>query len=325
MTEFDYSDIEPVSLNTETPQLCQILYDQEYKEVMGTLLALMKLNEYSPRAKYITELGIEKLASHYTTWIYRYNILKNLPNTNYYDELDWCEQIALDNEKNFQIWNYRQLIINEIIAMEENSAENADEKEVKRKVQFDPHREFPIMAAMLDSDSKNHHVWSYRKWLVEKFNLFNDVKEHEFVNSCIELDLLNNSAWSHRFFLNFSDYRTDDSNEMHGEDLVEKEIEYVKNKITECPQNASSWDYLNGIYDKFDRDICELEVFANGFADFEQDNVKSTFAIELLAKIFMKKNQFDKCITQYEMLRDEYDPMRKNFWNYEISRIKELV
>ena len=59
----------------------------------------MKAEEYSERALHITELGINELASHYTIWIYRFNILKNLPNRNLYDELDWCEEIALDNEK----------------------------------------------------------------------------------------------------------------------------------------------------------------------------------------------------------------------------------
>ena len=39
---------------------------------------------------------------------------------------------------------------------------------------FDPYREFPILEAMLSSDPKNHHVWSYRKWLVDTFDLHND-------------------------------------------------------------------------------------------------------------------------------------------------------
>lgn len=152
---YDYSDVAPVKINTEEPQLCQILYDDDYKKIMGILLALMQQQEYSERALYITELGIEQLASHYTIWIYRFNILKNLPNTNFNDELDWCEQIALDNEKNYQIWNYRQLIINHIL---------------ESGLKFEPYREYPIMEAMLDSDPKNHHVWSYRNGLWKNLN-----------------------------------------------------------------------------------------------------------------------------------------------------------
>ncbi|KAG5421311.1 RAM2 [Candida metapsilosis] len=282
MSNYDFSDVEPVNLNTNEPQLCQILYDEEYKSTMGTLLALMQLKEYSPRALYLTELGIEQLASHYTTWIYRFNILRNLPDTNFYDELDWCEQIALDNEKNYQIWNYRQLIINEILKQEEAN---------KKGSKFEPHREFPILEAMLDADPKNHHVWSYRKWLVEKFDLYNDEKERSFVSDAIDADLLNNSAWSHRFFLNFAPGASSN------EETIKQEISYVKEKITQCPQNASSWNYLEGIYDKYDKDVCDLEEFAYGMVDLDTKEVKSTFALDLLSRIYKQKGDDDKAAT----------------------------
>ncbi|CAK9436106.1 uncharacterized protein LODBEIA_P06640 [Lodderomyces beijingensis] len=316
---FDYSDVTPVSLNAEEPQLCQILYDSEYKQVMGLLLALMKKNEYSERAKHITELGIEALASHYTTWIYRFKILKNLPNTNYFDELDWCEQVALDNEKNYQIWNYRQLIIGELLSNEARETIEARETRI-----FDPHREYPILEAMLDSDPKNHHVWTYRKWLVEKFKLYEDAKELEFVDSAIELDLLNNSAWSHRFFLKFSHAEANLKDGEKKKELLESEIAYAKEKIRGCPQNASSWNYLLGIYHKFDRDITELEGFAREFVDLEKGNVTSSFAMESLAEIYKRKQQYTDSVRQYELLRDKYDPIRKNFWEYEIRKVKEL-
>ncbi|KAI3402655.1 RAM2 [Candida oxycetoniae] len=313
MSEFDYSDVNAVDLNTEEPQLCQILYDKEFKDVMGILLALMKKQEYSHRAKHITELGIEKLASHYTIWIYRFKILGQLSDTNYFEELDWCEQIALDNEKNYQIWNYRQLIINEIVSNKTIEAGQAHETRI-----FDPHREFPILEAMLDSDSKNHHVWSYRKWLVEKFNLYDDEKERKFIDEIIDMDLLNNSAWCHRFFLNFSDSRE------RNQEFVNGEVEYVKEKIIACPQNASTWNYLLGIYDKFQLDLNTLEPFASKFVDLVENKVTSSFAMELLAKIYSNKGQHLKSIEQYQLLKEKYDPIRKNFWDYEISKIKQL-
>ena len=54
--------------------MCQILYDDEYKETMGLMLALMQKDEHSERALWVTEKGIELLASHYTIWNYRYTI-----------------------------------------------------------------------------------------------------------------------------------------------------------------------------------------------------------------------------------------------------------
>ncbi|KAI5969268.1 RAM2 [Candida margitis] len=289
MADYGFSDVTPVELNSKEPQLCQILYDEEYKSTMGSLLALMQKKEYSPRALYLTELGIEQLASHYTTWIYRFKILQNLPNTNYYDELDWCEQVALDNEKNYQIWNYRQLIINEITKGEESGVEN----------RFNPHREFPILEAMLDSDPKNHHVWSYRKWLVEKFDLFNDEKEQIFVDQAINADTLNNSAWSHRFFLSFGN-----KDAVVDPELFNREVDYVKDKIKQCPQNASSWNYLTGIYDKYDMDLVDLEGFATNFVDLDAKQVKSSFALELLGRINKQANNEEKADAYCKLLRE---------------------
>lgn len=300
---YDYSDVAPVKINTEEPQLCQILYDDDYKKIMGILLALMQQQEYSERALYITELGIEQLASHYTIWIYRFNILKNLPNTNFNDELDWCEQIALDNEKNYQIWNYRQLIINHIL---------------ESGLKFEPYREFPIMEAMLDSDPKNHHVWSYRKWLVEKFELYKSEKELEFIEKLIDQDLKNNSAWSHRFFLLFSrKHLTEDK-------TVDDELLFVKERIVKCPQNPSSWNYLLGMYERFDAPLRELEDFCLQLVDLDQGKVESSYALETLAKIYKSQEKYDDSIKVYKLLKDKYDPIRANFWEFQISKIQKI-
>jgi len=302
---FDFDDITPVKLNEEEPQLCQILYDNEYKETMGLLLALMQRDEHSERALWATEKGIELLASHYTIWNYRYNILVSL-NKDLYEELDWCEQIALENEKNYQIWNYRQLIIENILS---NDGDN----------RFNPHREFPIMNAMLQEDSKNHHVWSYRKWLVERFDLYNDEKELQFVDHYLEYDLRNNSAWTHRFFLKFGPQNVD-------QDTITQEIELTKIKILECPQNPSSWNYLFGIYKKFNKDVSELYEFCLTFANVQESSdvemiISSTYALEMLATIYQRRKQPALAIKVYDLLSTTYDPIRANYWNYEKGKI----
>lgn len=306
-TTYDYSDIVPVKINTEEPQLCQILYDEEYKSVMGLLLAMMQGQEYSERALAITEKGIELLASHYTIWIYRFNILKSL-NCDLFRELDWCEQIALDNEKNYQIWNYRQLIIKRIL-------EITDEASSKK---FDPHREFPIMEAMLDSDPKNHHVWSYRKWLVEQFDLYHDERELAFVDGVINADLRNNSAWSHRFFLFFSRKLVTD------ETTIDQEIEYAKQAIKKSPQNASSWNYLSGIYQRFNRDITNLEEFCRQFTGSDMQDVQSSFALEILAKIYKNQKKYTESIEVYDLL-NKFDPIRSNLWKYQKSTVSSMT
>lgn len=53
---------------------------------------------------------------------------------------------------------------------------------------------------MFELDAKNYHVWSYRQWLVRRFELW-DEGELEATEKLIEDDVRNNSAWNHRFFL----------------------------------------------------------------------------------------------------------------------------
>jgi protein farnesyltransferase/geranylgeranyltransferase type-1 subunit alpha len=312
MEKYNYDDVEVLPLNQETPQLCRILYDDEYKNVMGTLLSLMHSKEYSERAFALSESALDLLASHYSIWIYRFDIVVNL-HKDLVEELDWCEQVALENEKNYQIWNYRQLLINKIV---ENGGN------------FNPHREFPIIQSMLESDAKNHHVWSYRKWLVEKFALYNDVKELQFIDDCLTKDIRNNSAWSHRFIIKFSQT----SSYKESQQIVDDEIEYTKTAIEQSPQNPSSWNYLRGIYNKFALDYCNLESFILKFVDLKnitQDNenvaIKSTFALEILAQIFLLEKKYDDSIEVYKMLGLIFDPIRKNYWQYQINKVQSIA
>ena len=59
--------------------------------------------------------------------------------------------------------------------------------------------ELAFTAKMLDMDSKNYHVWSYRQWLVTHFALWE--QERAFVDAMIGKDLRNNSAWNQCYFV----------------------------------------------------------------------------------------------------------------------------
>lgn len=74
---------------------------------------------------------------------------------------------------------------------------------------------------MLEQDSKNYHVWSYRQWLVKRFDLFDEPKELEWTAEMIEADVRNNSAWNHRYYLVVGG-----RDGKPGEDLAKREIEY---------------------------------------------------------------------------------------------------
>lgn len=275
--------------------LCDIMYSDEYKEVMDKLRTFLEQKTYNEEALALTESALELLAAHYTTWQYRFTIVKEIKR-DLFEELDWCELIALENEKNYQIWHYRQLIIEEILK----------DEELAKKFNF--HREYPILSAMLQEDSKNHHVWSYRKWFVERFLLHEALEENAFVESMLETDLRNNSAWTHRFYLKFGhdDWKKN----------VELEIVYAKLKIEICPQNPSSWNYLRGIYRKAKGDIEELRSFCEPLADTSAKEIKSSFALEALADIDKAAGNKDAAAEAYRLLAEVYDPIRKNYWTY---------
>ena len=129
--------------------------------------------------------------------LYRAKVIK-ANNRSLRDELNWVNAIALKHEKNYQIWQYRQTIVDQL-----NSADGETE----------------FLAQMFDSDSKNYHVWSYRQWLVRRFDLW-DAGELQGTASLIEQDVRNNSAWNHRWFVTFGR-----PGNVH-EDVVMNELKY---------------------------------------------------------------------------------------------------
>jgi hypothetical protein len=102
--------------------------------------------------------------------------------------------------KNYQIWHHRHTIIDALGS---------------------PEGEPEFINTMLEQDSKNYHVWSYRQWLVKRFDLFDKPEELEWTADMIEADVRNNSAWNHRYYLvaGGRDGKPD-------EDLAKREIEY---------------------------------------------------------------------------------------------------
>lgn len=58
--------------------------------------------------------------------------------------------------------------------------------------------ELNFISDVLDDDSKNHHAWQYRRWIITHLTV---PSEHElnFTEELIMNDLHNNSAWNHRY------------------------------------------------------------------------------------------------------------------------------
>lgn len=301
MSEFNFDDVEPLPLTPPGVTISVILYSEEYSKSLGLLRALQDKLEYSDRAIYLTEQVIELNAAHYTVWKYRYDNIINL-GKDLDKELDWCEEIAVDNIKNYQIWHYRQLLLTK--QFELTGVKNAK-------------REFPLIEVMLDDDSKNYHVWSYRKWVV-KWSTYWD-EEIEFVDRFISNDVYNNSAWSHRYFTFFSN----DNNVLKDETEFLNENQYVIEKIKLAPQNVSPWNYLVGIYEGLNKDLLPLKDLALSYANvIENSNeLQSIPALELLIKVHKLENQNQLALKGYDLLIEKYDPIRSNYWNYQKNLI----
>jgi protein farnesyltransferase/geranylgeranyltransferase type-1 subunit alpha len=60
-------------------------------------------------------------------------------------------------------------------------------------------KEKSFLREIFNSDAKNYHAWSYRIWLVERFQLW--AGELEDVERMLDDDVCNNSVWSYRYFL----------------------------------------------------------------------------------------------------------------------------
>lgn len=279
----------------------------------------MAKKEYSQRCLDLTAHLIDLNPAHYTVWLYRAAIIFAIGHS-IGDELVWVNEIALANQKNYQIWHHRQLLIDKLYPTI-SASRSAVLRLAKSEINF--------LTQMFEQDSKNYHVWSYRQYVVRKLDLFpsqcEDPSELASIEALIEDDVRNNSAWSHRFFLVFSDpgnstpdCRQVEYDEKIPSDIVDREIKLAEDAIWLAPQNQSPWNYIRGVLRKSGRELATEKSFAIQFVeDFDGDEkVKSTHALDLLAEIWAAKGEKEKAAKALALLGDKYDPVRKNYWEW---------
>lgn len=291
---------------------------------MGYLRAIMAAKEHSPRVLDLTEHIISLNAAHYTVWLYRASTLLTL-NSSIPDELEWVNNVALENQKNYQIWHHRQILIDHLydsISSDPAALNSLAESEVA------------FMTEMFNEDSKNYHVWSYRQWLVRKLDLFNE-SEIKCIEVLLRQDVRNNSAWSHRFFVVFSDPKyctpeskaTEPDSEIPNE-ILDREIWFAQAATYEAPQNQSPWNYIRGVLKKGGRKLASLESFAGEFVKIPEkevegeDDVKSSHALDFLADAWAEKGENEKADRALSLLGDKYDRIRKNYWDWRRTLLK---
>lgn len=84
-------------------------------------------------------------------WYHRRKCLDNLNlDLNLENELNFLDENMVENQKNYQIWHHRKVIV-------EKSQIFAKEK--------------PMLNEIFDDEPKNFHAWCHRIWVVRRFNL----------------------------------------------------------------------------------------------------------------------------------------------------------
>lgn len=361
------------TLASAGPALATIAYTPRYAEAMSYLRALMAANEFSERALALTEDIIGMNPAHYTVWNYRFRILKVLwgvdsigDNSATHEKTDartreqaivegveeerkWLENVSERNLKNYQIWyvllhrsckdyvltiynrHHRTSLINLLPAM--------------------PDSEPKFLGQILSLDTKNYHVWSYRQWLCTRFPdpLLTTGMELDAMEIMIRDDVLNNSAWNHRWFVVFGWKELEDTGlknlkeerEKTGKvvdlDVVDREVEYTKNQIRIAPQNGSSWNYLKGVMKYAGVPVTDMKEFCaefvgDGYDFYIEDGtdgrrgVRSSQAIEMLVDVFnVEGGDFGRTKVKeaLDALSEKWDPIRRKYWQFRLSRFQQ--
>ncbi|KAF4589639.1 protein farnesyltransferase [Ophiocordyceps camponoti-floridani] len=316
----EWDDVVPILQSEPEDALAKIAYPEDYAEAVSYLRAVMADDERSPRCLRLTERVISMNPAHYTVWLYRFQLVCSL-GLDIPEEIRWLDELALDHLKNYQIWHHRQLLIDHHYPtiITDHEAVRALGKS-----------ETTFIATILEKDSKNYHVWSYRQYLVEKLGLWT-ATELASTQCFIEDDVRNNSAWSHRFFVVFSDPAVSTlgstataRDEKVPASIIDRELAYAQEKILLAPQNQSGWNYLRGVLAKGGRDVVSMAAFADRFVQGlgqENESVRSSHALDLLADIYKEMGDVNTARLCLQRLWEKWDPVREGYWKY---RAKEL-
>ncbi|KAJ3357097.1 CAAX geranylgeranyltransferase alpha subunit [Entophlyctis luteolus] len=308
-----FRDVVPVPADDGPNPLAPIAYPRDYSAAMDLFRACARANELSPRVLELTAAIIAINPAHYTVWKVRQDCLAAV-SADLRHELEYATRIGLDNHKNYQVWHHREVVVSAIL---EDPTILADEDTLEKLFAS----EIAYLNEQMELDSKNYHAWSYRQWLVKRFNIWH--RELADVNHLIDLDLRNNSAWNHRFF--YFSYKPGGFTK----DDVASEMDFSMTLIRKAPHNESSWNYLKGIVKTLPLDESRLELLEKEVRKIIAGNEFVVYAGAFLLAFLEGKISKETEVEQKKELQDEakklcndlikHDVIRMKYWNYRLT------
>lgn len=314
----EWADVVPVPQYQGIDTLAPINYSEEYQDATDYFRGIVKTGEMSPRVLKLTEHIIRMNSGHYSAWQYRYKTLVHL-HASLEDELRLMDWFAVEFMKTYQVWHHRRLLLTALGSVDIAA------------------QELVFIARALDEDTKNYHTWSYRQWILAHFNDEERLwkGERAWAEELLDMDVRNNSAWHHRFFVVWgSGVRKGDEDR---EEVLRRELTYTKGKIALAPNNPSAWNYLRGVLEHTHTSYATLLTFVQPFSAssppatdvLDLDNplpsgdaeLPCVSALEFIADAFEQEAgpQTAKAVEIWKSLADEHDTMRKKYWEFRIK------
>ena len=285
--EKEWEDITPVNQFSDEVNILKIKYTKDEQKLLKIFLGVLEAKEISLRVYNLTSKVIENFPSNYVAWLVRRKCLNEVKEINGLDELNWLDKQIEENQKNYQIWHHRKLLIEKL---------------------NDPSHEKDVLNNVFSSEPKNFHAWSHRIWMIRRFN--NTEGELDFIEKMLKDDIKNNSVWNYRFFLiQYINNNKIDKN------IIEKEIKYAINKIKKCHINECPYCYIRGFITKFGYKYGDFPFVKEKLEKIVEKNKNNSYGLNLLLDYYEEEKNEEKFNETIEQLI-KVDFIRKKYYGW---------
>ena len=280
-------NVSPVPQFSDQVQILKIKYTKKEREIMDLFRGFLLSKEISLRVYQITTLIIENFPANYVAWVIRRQCINQVKEIDANEELKWLDNQMGINQKNYQIWHHRKLLIEKL---------------------NDASHEKKVLDEVFSSEPKNFHAWSHRIWMIRRFN--NVEGEFDFIEKMLKDDIKNNSVWNYRFFLvNFVNNNKIDKN------IVDQEIKYAIKKIKICPINECPYCYIRGFINKFGYKYDDFIYVKEEIEKIVEKNKNNSYGLLLLMDYYEEEKNDEK----FNQIIDELikvDYIRKKYYGW---------